>query len=220
MRRLHWLCLALMAALALPVLADSINVPPYELSILNVVVQPNGRQTNIAKGLYLKGGYVLTAHHVVETWGNTTHWLSSNETPQLESLDLMDDQALDFSILAIRDVNKGARFTQFFGGFGSTDLQPGDTVYYFKNDSQSEVQNDVIVRKVLANRNAAGRIAIEGGVAQGYSGSPVFSTRTQKLVGMIVFGDTTMTELSPIEDILAKARQTNEKVVSIITGQQ
>ena len=209
-----------MALLVLPALADEFNVPPYSLSIINVVVCPNARQTNIAKGLYLKGGYVLTAHHVVETWGDTRRWLSNSEAPQLESLDLMDDQALDFSILAIRDVAKGARFTEFFGGFGSTDLQAGDTVYYFKNNSSSAVQNDVIVRKVLQARNAAGRILIEGGVAQGYSGSPVFSGKTQKLVGMIIFGDPTMTELSPIEDILAKARQTNEKVVSIITGQQ
>ena len=93
-----------MAVLVLPVLADDLNVPPYSLSIINVVVCPNARQTNIAKGLYLKGGYVLTAHHVVETWGDTRRWLSNNEAPRLESLDLMDDQALDFTILAVRDV--------------------------------------------------------------------------------------------------------------------
>jgi hypothetical protein len=199
---------------------ETVNVPPYSLSILNVIVVPNARQMNVAKGLYLKGGYVLTAFHVGEKEGNNTRYLSTVESPDLESLELVDDKALDFSILKLKDAARGGQFTEYFGGFGSTDLTPGDGVYYFRNTSQSQIQNDIITQKVLEPRNAAGRILITGGVPQGYSGSPVFSMKSHRLIGMIVFGDPSMTELSPIESILGRVGEVNKQMVSTITGDQ
>jgi hypothetical protein len=71
---------------------------------------------------------------------------------------------------------------------------------------------------VLETRNAGGRILISGGVPQGYSGSPVFSAKSHKLVGMIVFGDAHMTELLPIESILARVGQVSQQIVSTITA--
>ncbi len=221
MRRLPLLVILLMVLLGAwsATQAESVNVPPYSLSIVNVIVRPSATQINVAKGLYLKGGYVLTAFHVGEKFGNPTRYLSSTEVPQLESMQMVDDQALDFSLLKLKDAAQGGRFIEYFGGFGSTELQPGDGVYYFRNTSQSLVENEVIPEKVLQPRNQAGRILITGGVPQGYSGSPVFSLKSHKLVGMIVFGDSTMTELCPIENILDRVRQVNSQTLSTITGE-
>ncbi|HEY4003168.1 MAG TPA: hypothetical protein VGO93_30145, partial [Candidatus Xenobia bacterium] len=109
---------------------DSINVPPYSLSILNVVVRPNETHLNVAKGLYLKGGYVLTAFHVWEKGADSMRWLSTSEMPMWRSQGIVDDKPMDFSLLKSTDAPPG-RFTEYFGGFGSTDLSAGDGVYYF-----------------------------------------------------------------------------------------